>query len=96
MAASTARDPFAQLSRGLGTEGDATVNELAKPFPLNLSATSKHATVTFDDSNGKTKLTVHVQLESAAEREKLVSMGFLRVFPQTLSSLARHLDKFKK
>src|SRR5437764_7829929 len=48
---------------------------------------SKRVTVTFDDVDGKTRLRVHVQLESAADHKKLVDMGFVQHFPETLNHL---------
>ena len=55
----------------------------------------KRVIVTLDDANGKTRLRVHVQLESAADRQKLVDMGFVRHFPETLNNLERLLDSVK-
>ena len=55
----------------------------------------RRVTVTFDDIDGKTRLRVHVQLESAADRQKLVDMGFVRHFPETLNNLERLLDSVK-
>lgn len=56
---------------------------------------SRRVTVTFDDVGGKTRLRVHVQLESAADRKKLVDMGFVQHFPETLHHLEQHLDSVK-
>ena len=58
----------------------------------------KRVTVTFDDVGGKTRLRVHVQLESAADLNKLVELGFAKHFPQTLQHLEQLLDsvKYKK
>lgn len=55
----------------------------------------KRVTVTFDGIDGKTRLRVHVQLESAADRQKLVDMGFARHFPETLHHLEQHLNSIK-
>jgi len=55
----------------------------------------KRVTVTFDDVAGKTRLRVHVQLESAADLKKLVDMGFARHFPETLQHLEQILDSVK-
>ena len=55
----------------------------------------RRVTVTFDDLDGKTGLRVHVQLESAADLKKLVDMGFVRHFPETLRHLEQLLDSAK-
>jgi hypothetical protein len=51
--------------------------------------------VTFDDVDGKTRLRVYIQLESAADLKKLVDMGFARHFPETLQHLEQLLDSVK-
>jgi uncharacterized protein YndB with AHSA1/START domain len=56
---------------------------------------SRRVTVTFDDVDGKTRLRVHVQLESAADLKKLVDMGFVKHFPETLQYLEQILDSVK-
>jgi len=53
---------------------------------------SKTVTVTFDDLDGKTRLTVMVLLATAADRQKLVEMGFIRGFTETLGNLERYLS----
>ena len=55
----------------------------------------RRVTITFDDLDGKTRLRVHVQLESAADLKKLVDMGFARHFPETLQHLEQLLDRVK-
>ena len=55
----------------------------------------RRVTVTFDDLDGKTGLRVHVQLESAADLKKLVDMGFVQHFPETLQHLEQLLDRAK-
>ena len=55
----------------------------------------KRVTVAFDDLDGKTRLRVHVQLESAADLKKLVDMGFAQHFPETLLHLEQLLDNVK-
>ena len=55
----------------------------------------KCVTVMFDDVGGKTRLTVHVQLESVADCQKLVDMGFVQHFPETLHHLEQHVDSIK-
>lgn len=57
---------------------------------------SKQVTMTFDDLDGKTQLNVHVQLKSAADRKKLVEMGFMQGFTQTLNNLEQHLRSEKQ
>lgn len=56
---------------------------------------AKRVTVTFDAVDGKTRLRVHVQLESAADLKKLVDMGFARHFPETLQHLEQLLKSVK-
>ena len=56
---------------------------------------SKRVTVMFDDIDGKTRLRVHVQLESAADLKQLVDMGFAKHFPETLQHLEQLLDNVK-
>ena len=55
----------------------------------------RRVSVTFDNIDGKTRLKVHVQLESAADLKKLVDMGFVRHFPETLQHLEQILDRVK-
>ena len=57
---------------------------------------SKTVTVTFTDLGSQTKLDVLVQLETAADRRKLVEMGFIRGFTQSLDNLERHLVGIKQ
>jgi uncharacterized protein YndB with AHSA1/START domain len=59
------------------------------------SSPPKRVTVTFDDVDGKTRLRVYIQLESAADLKKLVDMGFARHFPETLQHLEQLLDSVK-
>ena len=71
---------------------DTMVDErgnLIEDFP------SRRVTVTFDGVDGKTRLRVHVQLESAADLKKLVDMGFVKHFPETLQHLEQLLDSVK-
>jgi uncharacterized protein YndB with AHSA1/START domain len=56
----------------------------------------KRVTLTFDDLDGKTRLRVHVQLASAADCQKLVDMGFVQHFPETLNHLEQHVDSVKQ
>ena len=55
----------------------------------------RRVSVTFDGVDGKTRLKVHVQLESAADLKKLVDMGFVRHFPETLQHLEQILNSVK-
>lgn len=57
---------------------------------------SRLVTVTFDDLDGTTRLRVHVRLESAADLKKLVEMGFVKHFPETLEHLEQLLDNVSK
>ena len=53
-------------------------------------------TITFSDLAGKTQLTTHVRLDSAANLEKLVGMGFKQGYTQTLNNLEQFLIKEKQ
>jgi uncharacterized protein YndB with AHSA1/START domain len=61
-----------------GPEGQSNI----KPF---------YVTVTFDDEDGKTHLTLRMVFESAAERDRAVEFGALEGGKQTLERLAQHL-----
>ena len=52
-----------------------------------------HVTVTFDDENGKTRLTLRMVAESATERDRMIEFGALDGGNQTLERLAEHLAK---
>ncbi len=71
---------------------DNMVDALGNPIE---GLPSKRVTVTLDDVDGKTRLRVHVQLESAVDCKKLVDMGFVQHFPETLNHLERHLESVK-
>ena len=49
------------------------------------------STVTFEDLNGKTKLTVRVRLDSAAIRDAMLKMGMTEGWSQSLDRLAEAL-----
>lgn len=51
----------------------------------------KRMTVIFDGLGEKTQITVHVQLASPADLEKLMAMGFKQGFAQALDNLEQHL-----
>ena len=55
----------------------------------------KQVIVTFDQADGKTQLNVHDQLASAADREKLVKLGFAQRFPAALNHLEQHMNNVK-
>jgi len=52
----------------------------------------KHETVTFEDLGSQTRVTMHVRLDSLVDYEKLLAMGFLRGFNETLSNLEHFLQ----
>ncbi|MFA6240458.1 MAG: SRPBCC family protein [Candidatus Hydrogenedentales bacterium] len=52
-----------------------------------------HVTITFDEDNGKTKLTMRIVLASAEEREKVVKFGAIEGGQQTIDRLEAHLAK---
>lgn len=54
------------------------------------SLPSKHVTVRFDGISDQTELTVHVQLKTAAERQQLMNMGFLKGFSASLTQLVAY------
>jgi uncharacterized protein YndB with AHSA1/START domain len=49
--------------------------------------------VTFEDENGKTKVTLQLLFATAAERERAVKYGAIVGAMQALGSLADHLEK---
>jgi uncharacterized protein YndB with AHSA1/START domain len=49
--------------------------------------------VTFEDENGRTKVTLQLVFASAAEREKAVKWGAIVGAMQALESLADHVEK---
>jgi uncharacterized protein YndB with AHSA1/START domain len=51
-----------------------------------------HVTVTFNEENGGTRLTLRMAAESAAERDRMVEFGALEGGNQTLERLAEHLE----
>lgn len=52
-----------------------------------------HVTVTFDEEGGKTRLTLRMQFQSAAERDRVVrEYGALEGAHQTLARLEAHLE----
>ena len=61
-----------------GPEGKSDI----KPF---------HVTVTFDDEDGKTRLTMRMLAASAAERDRMVEFGAVEGGQQTLERLAEYL-----
>jgi hypothetical protein len=49
--------------------------------------------VTFEDEDGKTKVTLQLLFATAAEREKAVKWGAIVGAMQALESLADHVEK---
>ncbi len=54
---------------------------------------SKRTTVILEDLGGKTQCTVHVQLETTADRQKLIELGFIRGFSEALNNLEQQLNQ---
>jgi len=52
--------------------------------------------VTFEDEDGKTRVTLQLRFATAAEREKAVKWGAIVGAMQALESLADHVDKERK
>ena len=50
-------------------------------------------TVTFSERDGQTTVTIHTALESAADRDAAIAMGFREGWAASLESLNRHLSK---
>lgn len=71
--------------------------EIVKPERLvysHVSGPKFHVTVTFDEQGGKTKLTMRMLFETAAERDKVVKeFGAIEGAKQTLERLNEHLAK---
>ena len=63
-----------------GPEGESPIKEF-------------HVTVTFEDEDGKTQLTMKLVAESAAERDRMVEFGAVEGGWQTLERLGEHLAK---
>ncbi len=57
---------------------------------------TKTVTVTFEDLGGRTKMDVLVQLATADDRQKLMEMGFIGGFTQSLNNLERLLVGIKQ
>lgn len=53
---------------------------------------SKRLTITFDGAGNETELKVHIQLQSAAERQKLVGMGFVPGFTTAIKQLIQFIS----
>lgn len=51
-----------------------------------------HVTVAFDDLGGRTKLSMRLLFPTAAQRDKVVGLGALRLGSSTLEKLAEHLE----
>jgi uncharacterized protein YndB with AHSA1/START domain len=56
---------------------------------------SKHVTVSFDETDGKTYVNIHVKLASVAERKQLVDLGFLPGFQDALGNLRELLERLE-
>jgi uncharacterized protein YndB with AHSA1/START domain len=50
-------------------------------------------TVTFDEDDGETTMTIHTRLQSAADREAAVKMGFRAGWTDSFDRLAEYLGK---
>ncbi|MFD2273315.1 SRPBCC domain-containing protein [Undibacterium arcticum] len=51
------------------------------------------STVTFEDVDGKTKLTIRTRFESATIRDAMLKMGMTEGWTESLERLAAHLAK---
>ncbi|UOQ43752.1 SRPBCC domain-containing protein [Halobacillus salinarum] len=67
------------------TLSDEKANPVESPLPEHL------ATVTFVENNGKTKLTVNIQLPSVLDLKATMDMGMMEGLKQTINNLEEHL-----
>ena len=93
-------DPTRRAILARLTEGEATVNELAEPFPMSLQAVSKHLKVRERAgliTRGKTKQLRPSRLEGAPLKEAVDYLeDYRRFFEASFDSLAEHLRQIQK
>ena len=84
----------------LAEHGEATVNELAEPFPMSLQAVSKHLKVLERAgliTRGKTKQLRPSRLEGALLKEAVDYLeDYRQFFEASFDSLADHLHQIQK
>ncbi len=82
---------------GVDYKNHSVFIEVAEPRRLvydHLSGPKFHATVTFDDEGGKTKVTMQMLFDTAEEHRKVVEQfGAIEGAKQTFARLAEHLTK---
>src|ERR671921_381365 len=93
-------DPTRRAILARLAEGEATVNEIAEPFPMSLQAVSKHLKVLERAgliTRGRSKQLRPSRLESAALMEALDYLeGYRQFFEDSFDSLAEHLRAIQK
>ena len=82
---------------GVDYKNKIVFDEIVKPERLiysHVSGPMFHVTATFDEQGGKTKLTMRMLFETAAERDKAVKVfGAVEGAKQTLGRLEEHVAK---
>ena len=93
-------DPTRRAILARLAEGEATVNELAEPFPMSLQAVSKHLKVLEHAgliTRGKTKQLRPSRLEGAPLKEAVDYLeDYRQFFEVSFDSLAEHLRQIQK
>ncbi|MDT4937302.1 MAG: hypothetical protein QOG80_973 [Pseudonocardiales bacterium] len=93
-------DPTRRALLARLTDGEATVNELAEPFPMSLQAVSKHLKVLENAgliTRGRTAQWRPCQLRAAPLEDVTDWLEQYRMFWQTsFDRLSAHLEKIQK
>src|SRR4051812_6786024 len=93
-------DPTRRAILARLSEGDATVNELAEPFPMSLQAVSKHLKVLERAgliSRGRTKQLRPSRLDGTPLKEAADYLEHYRsFFEESFDTLAEHLRQIQK
>jgi DNA-binding transcriptional ArsR family regulator len=93
-------DPTRRAILARLVEGEATVNELAEPFPMSLQAVSKHLKVLERAgliTRGKAKQLRPSRLEGAPLKEAVDYLeDYRQFFEASFDSLAEHLRQIQK
>lgn len=84
-----ARSVYTEIVPGKRIElDDSFVDESGKVIE---GLPSKHLSITFEEAGAQTELVVYAKLQTAAERQKLVDMGFVPGFTTALNQLVERL-----
>ncbi|WP_066191592.1 SRPBCC family protein [Gracilibacillus timonensis] len=69
------------------TLSDEEANPIESPLPEH------RATIIFEEKEGKTKLSVHIQLPSVEELKATLEMGMMQGLKETMNNLDKHLKE---